>query len=150
MVSRKLVKTILVAILIFITACTTQPEEIVETKMVQITESPEQTDANTYKVLFRVTGTATKAKINLWDDRSGENLFMEVFDIPYEQSMDFVTLQEKVDFFTELNLTLSVTNLVDYPGSLECDIWIDGKKTDSESLGQIQDGLSMVSCSVIP
>ena len=47
MVSSRLVKTILVASLIFITACATQPEEIVMTVIVEVTSTPKPTEEPT-------------------------------------------------------------------------------------------------------
>jgi len=125
----RLLITVLVAIVILTTACST--------------ETPKPTVAKSYNVVFTVTGTASKAVIGFRCDSSGKNVVSEVYDIPWEKKL---TCRPGPGS----NFTLSATHRVDSPGSLTCEIKVNGELKDSDTLSQMKDGLSMVSCSVFP
>jgi len=96
-----------------------------------------------YNVEFIVTGTAPKAVIGFRCDNSGKDFVSEVQDIPWERKLSCRPGPGQ-------NFTLSVTHRVDSPGSITCEIKVDGITGDSETLSAMKDGLSMVSCSVFP
>ena len=106
-------------------------------------EKPSPTIAKSYSVVFSVAGTAPKAVIGFRCDNTGKDIVSEVFDVPWERKF---TCRPGPGS----NLTLSATHRVDSPGSLECEIWVDGELKDSDYLSHMKDGLSIVSCSVFP
>ena len=96
-----------------------------------------------YNVEFVVKGTAKKAVIGFECDNFADDFVFEVQNIPWERNLSCKP-------GPGMNFTLTVTHRVDSPGSITCEIKVNGVTGDSETLSAMKDGLSMVSCSVFP
>lgn len=108
-------------------------------------ETPTPTVEKSYNVVFSVTGTAPRAVIGFRCDHksSDHGVVSEVYDVPWEKRL---TCRPSAG----QNFSLSATHRVDSPGSLTCEIFVDGTLQNSETLSQMKDGLSIISCSVFP